>query len=72
MKGDFVIRMDTKLLVEIKQVLNQFPEYWEDDSLLKHKVIDDLRNYKNELIEKLLSNETIKNTYSLQLDNATI
>lgn len=64
--------MDTKLLVEIKQVLNQFPEYWEDDSLLKHKVIDDLRNYKNELIEKLLSNETIKNTYSLQLDNATI
>lgn len=72
MKGDFEIRMDTKLLVEIKQVLNQFPEYWEDDSLLKHKVIDDLRNYKNELIEKLLSNETIKNTYSLQLDNATI
>ncbi|MDL0420948.1 site-specific DNA-methyltransferase [Caldibacillus thermoamylovorans] len=64
--------METKLQSEIKDVLKQFPEYWEDDSLLKHKVIDDLRNYKNELIEKLLSNETIKNTYSLQLDNATI
>lgn len=72
MKGDFEIRMDTKLLVEIKQVLNQFPEYWEDDSLLKNKVIDDLRNYKKDLIEKLLSNETIKNTYSLKLENGTI
>ncbi|MCM3799780.1 site-specific DNA-methyltransferase [Caldibacillus thermoamylovorans] len=64
--------METKLQSEITDILKQFPEYWEDDSLLKHKVIDDLRNYKNELIEKLLSNETIKNTYSLQLDNATI
>ena len=65
-------KMETKLQSEITDILKQFPEYWEDDSLLKHKVIDDLRNYKNELIEKLLSNETIKNTYSLQLDNATI
>ncbi|MCU9601756.1 site-specific DNA-methyltransferase [Pallidibacillus thermolactis] len=64
--------METKLQSEIKHVLKQFPEYWEDDSLLKNKVIDDLRNYKKDLIEKLLSNETIKNTYSLQLDNATI
>ncbi|MGG3854262.1 site-specific DNA-methyltransferase [Caldifermentibacillus hisashii] len=64
--------METKIQSEINHVLKQFPEYWEDDSLLKNKVIDDLRNYKKELIEKLLSNETIKNTYSLKLENGTI
>jgi adenine-specific DNA-methyltransferase len=64
--------METKLQSEIKHVLKQFPEYWEDDSLLKNKVIDDLRNYKKDLIEKLLSNETIRNTYSLKLENGTI
>ncbi|MEK0291859.1 site-specific DNA-methyltransferase [Caldifermentibacillus hisashii] len=64
--------METKLQSEIKNVLKQFPEYWEDDSLLKNKVIDDLRNYKKDLIEKLLSNETIRNTYSLKLENGTI
>lgn len=52
--------METKLQSEIKYVLKQFPEYWEDASLLKHKVIEDLRNYRRDLIEKLLSNETIK------------
>lgn len=64
--------METKLQSEIKYVLKQFPEYWEDASLLKHKVIEDLRNYRRDLIEKLLSNETIKNTYSFQLENGTI
>jgi len=64
--------METKLQLEIKNVLNQFPEYWESNSLLKNKVIDDLRNYKKELIQHLLSNEMIKNTYSLQLDNGTV
>ncbi len=72
MKGDFEIRMDTKLLVEIKQVLNQFPEYWEGEMLLKHKLIDDLRGYKKDLLEKLLSNELIKNTYSIKLETGIV
>lgn len=64
--------MDTKLLVEIKQVLNQFPEYWEGEMLLKHKLIDDLRGYKKDLLEKLLSNELIKNTYSIKLETGIV
>jgi len=72
LKGEFEIRMDTKLLVEIKQVLNQFPEYWEGEMLLKHKLIDDLRGYKKDLLEKLLSNELIKNTYSIKLETGIV
>jgi len=72
LKGDFEIRMDTKLLVEIKQVLNKFPEYWEGEMLLKHKLIDDLRGYKKDLLEKLLSNELIKNTYSIKLETGIV
>lgn len=64
--------MQTKLLSEIKRVLKQFPEYWEEDSLLKNKVIEDLRNYKRDLIEELLSNEQIKSTYSLEFKGGKI
>lgn len=36
--------MDTNSMEEIKQVLSTFPEYWEEDTLLKNKVIVDLRD----------------------------
>ncbi|WMV74959.1 DNA methyltransferase [Geobacillus thermodenitrificans] len=61
--------MDTVLLKEIKHVLLSFPEYWEQDSLLKSKVIDDLRDYRKDLIEKLLDNEKIRNAYTIKISN---
>jgi len=59
--------METRLLKEINTVLAAFPEYWEGDVLLKTKLIDDLREYKKELIESLLSNHFIKKAYSLEV-----
>ncbi|TRM11442.1 site-specific DNA-methyltransferase [Lentibacillus cibarius] len=59
--------MDTKLLSEIKNVLLSFPEYWEENALLKSKVIDDLREYRPDLIEKFLGNDMVKNTYAMKV-----
>lgn len=64
--------METKLLTEINHVLKNFPQYWDGKQLLKNKVIEDLRDYKEELVEALLSNELIKETYSLSLKNGVI
>ncbi|MEQ2528906.1 site-specific DNA-methyltransferase [Bacillaceae bacterium CLA-AA-H227] len=64
--------METKLLSEINKVLIKFPDYWENETLIKSKVIEDLRNYKKELIENLFSNQTIRKTYSLELANGTV
>ncbi|MEK4924996.1 site-specific DNA-methyltransferase [Cytobacillus sp. FSL R5-0569] len=64
--------METRLLQEINTVLSVFPKYWEGDILLKTKVIEDLREYKKELIESLLSNDVIKEVYSLDIAHGTI
>ncbi|MDK7667432.1 site-specific DNA-methyltransferase [Cytobacillus oceanisediminis] len=64
--------MDTVLLKEIKTVLKQFQEYWDRDTLLQHKVIEDLRGYNSTLIEKCLENEKIRTAYSLSVGNGTI
>ena len=64
--------MKTKLQEEINKVLSHFPEYWENKELLKSKLIEDLRNYKAELIQSLLNNDLIKETYSLQIEDNTI
>ncbi|MGO4695337.1 DNA methyltransferase [Paenibacillus sp. 2TAB26] len=64
--------METKLLEEIHKVLMIKPEYWEEKVLLKTKVIADLREYKKELIESLLSNNVIKEAYSLNIANGVI
>lgn len=58
--------MQTTLQSEIDIILKQFPEYWENEELLKHKVIEDLRNYKEVLINALISNELVRETYSIQ------
>ncbi|WP_020006599.1 site-specific DNA-methyltransferase [Salinicoccus albus] len=64
--------METKLQQEIKNVLKVFPEYWNEDTLLKNKLIEDIRSYNKEIIEALLSNHLIKETYALQLPSGTI
>src|SRR5699024_7861795 len=57
---------------EINSVLKQFPEYWQEDRLLKNKLIEDIRSYNEILIETLLSNELIRNTYSLELPSGVV
>lgn len=64
--------METKLQKEINNVLKVFPEYWDENTLLKNKLIEDIRSYNEEIIEALLSNKLIKETYALQLPSGTI
>src|SRR5699024_5914617 len=52
--------------------LSVFPEYWNEDILLKNKLIEDVRSYNENLIEALLSNELIRDTYSLQLSSGVV
>src|SRR5690625_3899127 len=64
--------IETKLQKEIRKVLMQFPVYWEDDSLAKNKVIEDLRNYDEKIIAALLGNDLIRNTYSIKVGDVTV
>src|SRR5699024_6843780 len=68
-RNDF---METKLQQEISNVLKAFPEYWDEDTLLKNRLIEDIRSYKEEIIVALLSNELIKDTYSLKLASSVV
>ena len=65
-------KVETELLSQIKEVLLKFPKYWEKDVLLRNKVAEDLRGYNQELIEALLSNQLIKDTYSITLNSTNI
>lgn len=64
--------METKLQQEINKVLSNFSQYWNGETLLKSKLIDDLRNYKTELMEALLANDAVKHTYSIEVANGSI
>src|SRR5699024_2451304 len=63
---------ETTELQQIRQVIERFPEYWEDDTLMKSKLIDDIRAYEKSIIKALLDNQLIKDTYSLNLDGVVI
>lgn len=65
-------QVETTLLKQIKEVLSTFPMYWEKETLLRNKVIEDIRSYEKEVIEALLSNELIRDTYSIQLDSGIV
>jgi len=60
-------QMETELMKEIKKVLLSFREYWEQETLLKTKVVDDLREYRTDLIEALLANDDIQKVYSVKV-----
>ncbi|MFJ6264135.1 DNA methyltransferase [Lysinibacillus xylanilyticus] len=64
--------METTLMSQVKQVLMTFPEYWDNENLLKNKVIEDLRNYREDLIKSLFSNNKIKEIYSLEVGDVSI
>ena len=65
-------KIETELLSQIKEVLLTFPKYWEKEVLLRNKVAEDLREYNPELIEALLSNQLVKDTYSITLGSTNI
>lgn len=65
-------KVETELLSQIKEVLLKFPKYWEKEVLLRNKVAEDLREYNQELIEALLSNQLVKDTYSITLNSTNI
>lgn len=64
--------METKLQQEINAVLKAFPEYWHENTLLKNKLIEDIRSYNKKIIEALMSNELVRDTYALQLQSGAI
>lgn len=64
--------METRLLKEVNKVLKGFPEYWENETLLKARVIDDIRGYKQELIESLILNDVINEVYSLSIAGSSV
>lgn len=61
--------MMTNLQKEIQKVFKKFPEYWEGETLLKNKAIEDMREYEPNLLAALLENETIKETYSVEIND---
>lgn len=63
---------ETVLLKEIKQVLSRFNEYWDNETLLKNRVSENLRNYEPELITALLSNESIKKQFEITINGTSI
>ncbi len=65
-------KIETELLSQIKEVLLTFPKYWEKEVLLRNKVAEDIREYNPELIEALLSNQLVKDTYSITLGSTNI
>lgn len=65
-------QVETKLLKTIGSVLKNFPEYWEDETLLRSKVIEDVRSYHESVISALLSNDLIQETYSIKFGETVI
>lgn len=63
---------ETVLLKEIKQVLSQFTNYWDNEILLKNRVSEDLRNYDPEIITALLSNKIIKKQFEITINGTSI
>lgn len=65
--------MDTKINRALKEVLLQFgDEYILDDAINKSRVIHDLHTYDEQLIEKLLENETVKEHFTQTINNHTV
>lgn len=64
--------MDTKLMKQIKDILKEFPKYWDSEELQRTVVIEDLKRYDAMLISSLLKNKKIKEVYSVQAGDVVI
>lgn len=61
-------RMHTKINKAINEVLKQFGDkYFLDDVLHKNKVIQDLDNYDEKLLEAFISNDILKNNFTIDI-----
>ncbi len=59
--------METTILKEIQLTLSNLDKYWIEGKLQKNKLIEDLRNYNDEVISTLLENEKINEVYSVDI-----
>lgn len=64
--------MSTNILNEISDILNDIERYWSNEKLAKHLIIEDLRNNDTKLISKLLSSQSINETYVQDIDGYKI
>jgi len=65
--------METKINQAITSVLERFGEkYFIDDALNKSKVIQDLDNYDATLLKAFISNEILKNNFTIDIDGNII
>lgn len=63
---------ETVLLQEIKKVLSDYSQYWDNEVLLKSRVVEYLRSYQPDLISSLLDNEKIKEQYEVSINGTSI
>jgi len=64
--------MDTRLMQQIKEILKEFPQYWNGEELQRPIVIDDLKSYDALLISALLKNQKIRENYSVKAGDVVI
>lgn len=61
--------MGTKIEEALTLILKKFPRYWEDDNLIKNKVVEDLRNDNTELLSAVMKDEIIKNSFFIKIED---
>lgn len=64
--------MQTELIRQLNQVLNAFPEYWDNEKLQRAHVINDIKERKPDLIKALIHNAKIKSLYSTEIDGVLV
>ncbi|MGM0208414.1 adenine-specific DNA-methyltransferase [Enterococcus sp. DIV0421] len=64
--------METQLMQQIKEILSEFPQYWQGEELQRPIIIDDLKNYDALLIAALLKNQKIRENYSIKAGDVVI
>ena len=64
--------MQTKLIKEINGILKDFSEYWEEGTLQRTNVVNDIKERKPALIKALIKNYKIKSLYSTEIDGMLI
>ena len=64
--------MDTALLKTLKEIFEQFPNFWNGETLQRSLVIDAIQKKEADVIKALINNEKIKTIYSTDVDGILI
>lgn len=64
--------MSTKIEEALTLIFKKFPKYWEDDKLIKNKVIEDLRNDDTELLSSVMKDEVVRNSFFTNIEDKYI